>query len=79
VNVTFPNGERNASGGAFGAYHMFLPPGTYDVRFSMTGYEPVSRQVTVTSTSAAVVDVQLSGIPPQAPRNLRITGVGDIP
>jgi hypothetical protein len=75
-NVTFTNGERNASGGPFGRYHTFLPPGTYDVRFSLAGYQTVTRQVTVTSTSSTVVlDVQLSGIPPDAPRNLRITSI----
>jgi hypothetical protein len=60
LNVTFANGETNASGGQYGAYHMFMPPGTYDVRFSATGYAASVHRVTVTSTSAAVVDVQLS-------------------
>ena len=52
--VGFSNGETNSSGGAFGAYHLFLPPGTYDVRFSSTGYAPVVSRVTVTGTSATV-------------------------
>ena len=44
-NVTFPNGEGNASGGAYGAYHLFLPPGTYDVSFSAPGYLPSVNQL----------------------------------
>jgi Carboxypeptidase regulatory-like domain len=74
TNVTFSNGEGNASGGTFGAYHMFLPPGTYDVRFSAPGYNASVKQVTVTSTSATVLNVQLTQttVPPPAPQNLRI-------
>jgi hypothetical protein len=60
LNVAFSNGETNSSGGLYGAYHMFLPPGTYDVRFSAPGYAPVVQRVAVTATSAAVMDVQLS-------------------
>ncbi len=77
LNVTFPNGESHASGGAYGAYHLFLPPGTYDVRFSAPGYLPSVNQLTVTSTSATVMDVVLTPIPtePTPPRNLRIEGV----
>jgi hypothetical protein len=61
VNVAFANGETNNSGGAFGGYHVFVPPGTYDIRFSASGYAPVVRRVTVSSTTPSnVVDVQLS-------------------
>ncbi len=62
VNVAFANGETNTSGGAFGAYHVFLPPGTYDIRFSREGYASVVRRVTVSATSAALVDVQLAPV-----------------
>ena len=37
--------KPTASGGAYGGYHMFLPPGTYDVRFSATGYVPSVNQL----------------------------------
>ncbi len=67
VNVAFPNGESNASGGPRGGYHMFLPPGTYDVRFSAPGYVPSTRQVTVTASSATVLDVQLGAVPASVP------------
>jgi carboxypeptidase T len=64
LNVAFSQGETNASGGAYGAYHIFMPPGTYNVRFSAPGYSPVVSSVTVTSTSSVVNDVQLSVAPP---------------
>jgi Zinc carboxypeptidase/Carboxypeptidase regulatory-like domain len=72
TNVTFSNGETNGSGGTFGAYHMFLPPGAYDVSFSATGYDTLVKHVTV--TAATVLDVQLTPttVLPPAPQNLRI-------
>jgi hypothetical protein len=72
LNVTFANGESNSSGGPFGEYHVFLPPGTYDLRFSSAGFSPATRRITVTATSASVVDVQLAGAPPPPPQKLRI-------
>ncbi len=60
LNVAFTQGETNFSGGPRGTYHMFVPPGTYDVRFSAPGYSPVVSHVTVTATSATVRDIQLS-------------------
>jgi carboxypeptidase T len=62
VGVAFTNGETNGSGGSFGSYHMFLPSGTYDVRFSRDGYAPAVRRVTVSGTSAEVLDVQLAPV-----------------
>ena len=60
LNVAFSQGETNFSGGPRGTYHMFVPPGTYDVRFSAIGYSPVVSSVTVTATSATVRDIQMS-------------------
>src|SRR5204862_296247 len=60
LNVTFPNGETNSSGGRYGRYHMFLAPGTYDVRFSNAGYVSVVRTGSVTSSSASVMDIRLA-------------------
>ena len=37
LGVAFSNGETNSSGGAFGKDYLFLPAGTYNVRFSRTG------------------------------------------
>lgn len=72
LNVAFSQGESNASGGPHGRYHVFLPAGTYDIRFSVTGYAPVTRQVTVTANSAATIDVQLVTLVLTPPSGLRI-------
>jgi hypothetical protein len=72
LNVAFSNGETNSSGGRYGRYHMVLPPGTYDVRFSKDGYVPVVQTVSVTSSSAAVIDIQLS--PPDTTPPVRSGG-----
>jgi len=64
LNVAFSQGETNSSGGRFGAYHMFLPPGTYDVRFSAAGYASVVSRVSVTATSSTDNDIQLAQPPP---------------
>ena len=60
VGVNFTNGETNASGGQYGAYHMFLPPGFYNVRFSLPGYETVVAQVTVSPVSSTTLDVPMT-------------------
>jgi carboxypeptidase T len=62
LGVAFSNGETNSSGGTFGQYHLFLPPGTYDVRFSRDGYAPAVSRVNVNGMSATVVDVQLAAV-----------------
>ena len=67
LGISFPNGETNNSGGLYGAYHIFAPAGTYNVRFSAPGYAPSINRVTVTATSATVMDIQLS---PAAPEQL---------
>jgi hypothetical protein len=72
LNVAFPNGEENSSGGAFGAYHLFVPPGTYEVRFSAAGYAPAIRMVTVGAASSTNIDVQLARPQLTAPTGLRI-------
>lgn len=65
LNVAFSNGETNGSGGPYGSYHMFLPPGTYDVRFSAPGYAPAVNSVSVTATSSTILDVQLAVAAPE--------------
>jgi hypothetical protein len=65
VNVSFTNGETNASGGQYGAYHMFLPPGSYSVRFSVSGYDTVVAPVLVGAATSTTLDV------PMKPRSTR--------
>ena len=62
--------------GPTGLYHMFLPPGTYDIGFTAPGYVPSTSSLTVTPTSATVMDVPLTPIAtePTPPQNLRIVG-----
>jgi|GEM_PF-1153860 len=68
VGVNFPNGETNYSSGRFGRYHIFAPPGNYNVRFSVTGYEPKTVPVTIVANTATVLNVQLN-----PPTGLRVT------
>ncbi len=70
TGITFPNAEKNSSGGAFGRYHLFAPPGSYTLSFSAVGYLPASVPVTVVANSSLNLDVQLqvdpSCLPPSA-------------
>ena len=59
VNVTFTNDETNASGGRYGEYHLFLPPGTWDVRFAAPNYATVVSRVTVGQSSSTDLEVQM--------------------
>lgn len=67
--VTFTNGEHYMSEPRFGRYHLFLPPGTYTVNFSAPGYVSQSHQVTITLSSAEILEVPLArpNAPPYAP------------
>lgn len=77
VGVTFANAETNSSGGLFGAYHVFAPPGSYSVRFSAPGFTSEVRQVTVGASSSIQLDVALAKRPPAAPTNVRIVGISE--
>jgi len=74
--ITFQNGEYYQSEPRFGRYHLFLPPGTYNVNFSAPDHQPQTHQVTVTLTSAEILEVPLKGFndPPYPPT---ITGPTD--
>ena len=54
-------GRPTAAAARTGWFHMLLPPGTYDVRFSRDGYAPVVSSVTVTDSSATTLDVPVDG------------------
>ncbi len=57
--ITFPNGEEFFSELRYGRYHLFLPPDTYNIEFSSENYHSKSQQVTVTETSAEILEISL--------------------
>ena len=57
--ITFPNGEEFYSESRFGRYHLFLPAGTYNIEFSRDNYHSKSQQITLTETSAEILEIQL--------------------
>ena len=57
--ITFQNGEEFYSEPRFGRYHLFLPPGTYNIEFFRDNYHSKSQQITVTDTSAEILEIQL--------------------
>ncbi len=73
AEVTFLNGEINRSGGPFGRYHAFPPPGDYTLQFSAPNHAGQSHAVSVTTSSAEVLDIALV---PLAPADL--DGDGDV-
>jgi hypothetical protein len=60
--ISFPNGEKFFSEPRFGRYHLFLPIGTYSIEFSCENYVNQIQEVTVTQTSAELLDVLLERI-----------------
>ena len=62
TSLPFSQGEQGASGGPFGRYHAFLPPGTHTLRFEAPGYSPRSVQVVAPASGGATVDVALDPI-----------------
>lgn len=57
--VNFQHGEFFKSEPRFGRYHLIVPPGTYNVKFSADGYLNQTLEVTVTSDSAEINDIYL--------------------
>ena len=60
AGVAFTNGETNGSGGPFGSYHAFLPPGPFTLSFSRPGYATAQHAVSVPAQGALVLDVVLA-------------------
>jgi len=69
VGVSFSNGEEFISEPRFGRYHLFLPPGTFTLEFSYENYHTQSHEVTVTTTSSEVLDIEMVRLndPPNKP------------
>ncbi|MCK4332859.1 MAG: hypothetical protein KAV40_04700 [Thermoplasmatales archaeon] len=69
TGINFPNGEEFKSEDSFGRYHAFLPADSYTVEFSAPDYYSQSHNITVTSTSAEILDIDLVRIndPPETP------------
>ena len=58
--VNFPNGEKFASNPRFGRYHVWAPPGQYQLRFSADGYDDQVHPVTIAAQTGLELEVQLS-------------------
>jgi len=54
VGVPFANGEQHTSGGPFGRFHAFPPPGSYTLRIGAPGYEPTSANLTLPDEQTAL-------------------------
>jgi hypothetical protein len=69
VDETFQNGEEFYSEPEFGKYHLFLPAGTYSLEVSYEGYYTWTQEVTVTSDSEEILEIELESInePPNKP------------
>ena len=63
AGITYTEGEIRQSESRFGRFHYFLPPGTYNVTFSATGYTPRTVQVTVNADESTVLETQLGTDP----------------
>lgn len=57
--VTFTQGETNTSGGRFGRFQAFLPPGAYTIDVSAPGYAPQTHRVTVSEDGEERLEVGL--------------------
>jgi len=57
--VSFLNDEKFMNDPNFGRYHLFLPTGVYNLKFEHDGYHSQTHEVTVTTTSEEILDVEL--------------------
>lgn len=63
AGVNYQTGEINSSNKLFGYFHLFLPPGEYDIIFSADGYYNKEEQVIILADSENILEVQMSQIP----------------
>jgi hypothetical protein len=57
--IIFQNDEEFFSEPKFGRYHLFLPPGTYELEISSENYHKKIEQVTITDTSSENLEILL--------------------
>ena len=62
VGVNFSNGEVNSSGTQFGTYNWTLPAGNYTLKFTKAGYFDATQNISVTQSSAVMLNVQMQPI-----------------
>ena len=69
IGVNFQNGEEFINEPMFGRFHLFLPPGIYNLEFSYENHHTQIHEVTVTATSSEILDVELERLndPPNKP------------
>ena len=69
IDASFSNGEEFFSEPSYGRYHLFLPPGTYTLEVSCENYYTWTHEVTVTSDSEEILEIELEGFnePPNKP------------
>ena len=60
ASLTYPNGEQHQSGGPFGRYHLFLPPGSGSARFHAPGYLEQTHSVDIVAGQSVQLDVALT-------------------
>jgi murein tripeptide amidase MpaA len=58
-DISFQNDEFFFSEPDYGRYHLFLPAGTYDIKFEAENYISDNFEITVTDNSAEILDVEL--------------------
>jgi hypothetical protein len=63
-SLVYENGEAHVTGGPFGRYHVFLPPGAWSLRYSAPGYATLDLPVTVVDGVALEQDVALTPLVP---------------
>jgi MYXO-CTERM domain-containing protein len=64
TELAFISGESNPSGGPFGRYHVFVPPGTYTLQFTAPGYRPSTAPVTVRDGASVWLPIALAPVTP---------------
>jgi len=60
AGINYITEEINISTEPYGAYHLFIPPGEYDITFSAEGYNDKEVHVIVADGEANIVEVEMT-------------------